>query len=73
MYLTQRGDDGQIIPRTSAQYEAEYLNDVIRQQSGAMEDPNDMMRMVDIDYQHQPEFFDTMVARIYVGYGTSTL
>jgi hypothetical protein len=73
VYLTQRGDDGQIIPRTSAQYEAEYLNDVIRQQSGAMEDPNDMIRMVDIDYQHQPEFFDTMVARIYVGYGTSTL
>ena len=73
VYQTQRGDDGPIIPRTSAEYEAEYLNDVIRQQSGAMEDASQMIRMVDIDYQHQPEFFDTMVARIYVGYGTSTL
>ena len=72
VYETQRGD-GPIIPRTSAEYEAEYLNDVIRQQSGALTDVNEMIRMVDINYQHQPEFFDTMVARIYVGYGTSTL
>ena len=72
IYETQRGD-GPIIPRSSAEYEAEYLNDVIRQQSGALTDVNEMIRMVDIDYQHQPEFFETMVARIYVGYGTSTL
>ena len=72
LYQTQRGD-GPIIPRTSAEYEIEYMNDVIRQQSGALTDVNEMIRMIDIDYQHQPEFFDTMVARIYVGYGTSTL
>ena len=72
VYQTQRGD-GPIIPRTGEEYENEYLNDVIRQQSGALTDVNEMIRMVDIDYQHQPEFFDTMVARIYVGYGTSTL
>ena len=72
VYQTQRGD-GPIIPRTGEEYESEYLNDVIRQQSGALTDVNEMIRMVDIDYQHQPEFFDTMVARIYVGYGSSTL
>ena len=72
VYQTQRGD-GPIIPRTGEEYENEYLNDVIRQQSGALTDVNEMIRMVDIDYQHQPEFFDTMVARIYVGYGSSTL
>ncbi len=72
VYQTQRGD-GPIIPRTGEEYENEYLNDVIRQQSGALTDVNEMIRMVDIDYQHQPEFFDTMVARIYVGFGSSTL
>ncbi len=72
VYQTQRGD-GPIIPRTGEEYENEYLNDVIRQQSGALTDVNEMIRMVDIDYQHQPEFFDTMVARIYVGYGSSSL
>ena len=29
--------------------------------------------MVDIDYQQQPAFFETMVARFYVGYSTSSL
>ncbi|MBV22768.1 MAG: hypothetical protein CMA53_01535 [Euryarchaeota archaeon] len=72
VYQTQRGD-GPIIPRSGEEYENEYLNDVIRQQSGALTDVNEMIRMVDIDYQHQPEFFDTMVARIYVGYGSSSL
>ena len=71
MYQTQRGD-GPIIPRTQEQYEQEYLNDVVRQQSGAS-DASEVIRMIDIDYQHEPEFFETMVARIYVGYGSSTL
>nr|AIE93485.1 Oligosaccharyl transferase STT3 subunit family protein (STT3) [uncultured marine group II/III euryarchaeote AD1000_37_E08] len=72
VYETQRGDDGPIIPRTAAEYEQEYLNDIIRQQSGASE-ANEIIRMVDIDYQQQPAFFDTMVARFYVGYSTSSL
>jgi asparagine N-glycosylation enzyme membrane subunit Stt3 len=72
IYQTQRGD-GPIIPRTQAQYEAEYLDDLVRQTSGASSDPSEVIRMVDIDYQHQSEFFETMVARIYVGYGSSTL
>ena len=29
--------------------------------------------MVDIDYNHQAAFFETMVARTYVGYGSSSL
>ena len=72
LYQTQRGD-GPIIPRSAEEYNSEYMDDVIRQQSGALTDVNEMIRMIDIDYQHQPEFFETMVARIYVGYGTSTL
>jgi len=71
VYETQRGD-GPIIPRTAAEYEEEYLKDVIRQSSGAS-DSNEIIRMVDIDYQQQPSFFETMVARFYVGYSTSTL
>ena len=71
IYETQRGD-GPIIPRTAAEYEEEYLNDIIRQTSGAS-DSNEVIQMVDIDYQHQPAFFETMVARFYVGYSTSML
>ena len=71
-YLTQRGD-GPIIPRTSGEYEQEYLDDIVRQQSGAISDPNQIISLEDIDYIQQPAFFDTFLARIYVGYGTSTL
>ena len=72
LYQTQRGD-GPIIPRTQQQYEQEYLDDVVRQSSGASSDSTEVIRMIDIDYQHLPEFFETMVARTYVGYGSSTL
>ncbi len=71
-YLTKRGD-GPIIPRTSGEYEQEYLDDIVRQQSGAITDPNQIIALEDIDYIQQPAFFDTFLARIYVGYGTSTL
>ena len=71
IYETQRGD-GPIIPRTATEYEEEYLNDIIRQTSGAS-DSNEVIQMIDIDYQHQPAFFETMVARFYVGYSTSML
>ena len=50
VYDTQRGD-GPIIPRTAQEYEAEYLNDIIRQSSGAAADPSETIRLVDIDYQ----------------------
>jgi hypothetical protein len=71
VYETQRGD-GPIIPRTGAEYEQEYLKDIMRQNSGAS-DSTEVIRMVDIDYQQQPAFFDTMVAKFYVGYSTSAL
>ena len=73
LYQTQRGVDGPIILRTADEYEQEYLNDIVRQQSGAAADASEMIQMVDIDYNHQDAFFDTMVARTYVGYGSSSL
>ena len=73
LYQTQRGVDGPIILRTAEEYEQEYLNDIVRQQSGAASDASEMIQMVDIDYNHQDAFFDTMVARTYVGYGSSSL
>ena len=45
----------------------------MRQQSGAAQDATEVIQMIDIDYQHQDAFFETMVARVYVGYGSSTL
>ena len=71
LYQTQRGD-GPIIPRSQDQYEQEYLDDIVRQSAGSL-GASEVIRMLDIDYQHQPEFFETMIARIYVGYGSSTL
>ena len=73
MYQTQRGVDGTIVLRTADEYEQEYLNDIVRQQSGAAADSSEMIQMVDIDYNHQAAFFETMVARTYVGYGSSSL
>ena len=58
---------------SAERYEQEYMSDVVKQQSGAMEDSTDMIQLVDIQYQQTESFFETMVARIYVGYGTSSL
>ena len=71
-YLTRRGD-GPIIPRTAGEYEQEYLDDIVRQQSGAITDQSQIISLEDIDYIQQPEFFETFLARIYVGYGTTSL
>ena len=60
-------------PYSAAEYEEAYLNDVVAQQSGAMTDPSMMINLVDIQYVQTEDFFETMVARIYVGYGTSSL
>ena len=69
VYQTQRGD-GPVIPRTQAEYEDEYLLDMTKQASGATVDP---IELVDIDYQQRDDFFETMVARTYVGYGSTSL
>ena len=46
------------------------LKDILDQQSGAEIQP---LTVQDIRIDHLPEFFDTMLARSYVGYGASTL
>ena len=71
-YLTRRGD-GPIIPRTAGEYEQEYLDDIVRQQSGAITDQSQIIALEDIDYIQQPEFFETFLSKIYVGYGTTSL
>ncbi len=71
-YQSQRGD-GPIVPRTPQEYNDAYLSDLELQQSGALSDSSQVIRYVDIDYQHQENFFETMVARTYVGYGSATL
>ena len=71
IYETQQ--KGQTKYMSAEQYELEYMNDVVKQQSGAMDDPADMIQLIDIKYQQTESFFETMVARIYVGYGTTSL
>ena len=44
--------------------------DVLNQQAGAEIDP---VQIIDVRADHTAQFFDTMVARTYVGYGASTL
>jgi len=69
MYETKRGD-GPIVMKTQTEYENEYLADITRQQSGGT---GDIIELIDIRYTHQPEFFETMIAKVYVGYGSTTL
>ncbi len=72
LYHSARGEQD-LLPMSAEKYEQEYMNDVVRQQSGALEDATQMIRLVDIEYRQTEAFFETMVARIYVGYGTSSL
>ena len=57
---------------TPEDYQVEYLEDLKAQASGSSSGA-DMIQMSDMHYQHLDGFFDTMIARTYVGYGTSTL
>ena len=72
VYQTQRGDRPTVY-MSAERFEQESMSDIVKQQSGAMEDSSDMIQLVDIEYQQTESFFETMIARIYVGYGTSTL
>jgi asparagine N-glycosylation enzyme membrane subunit Stt3 len=69
-YITQRGASGYPVDMSSEQYEAEYKDDIVRSQS-----QNDLqvIQLLDIRVDHEPEFFDTMVARTYIGYGSPQL
>ena len=69
VYETKRGDQPVREMDREAVDEA-MLKDVLDQQSGADIEP---LTVQDIRIDHLPEFFDTMLARSYVGYGASTL
>ncbi len=69
VYETKRGDQPILEMDREAVDEA-MLKDMLDQQSGADIEP---LMVEDIRVDHLPEFFDTMLARSYVGYGASTL
>ena len=64
-YKTQRGDNPEQY-MTAAEFEEAYMNDILASQSGA---GNDLIELVDIRVDQQPAFFDSMIARTYIGYG----
>ena len=55
---------------TAAEYEEAVKKDFLNNQAGA---DIDFISLEDVRITHQPAFFDTMVARTYVGYGASSL
>ena len=68
VYMTTRGQFNDEMTRE--EFDEEMRKDVLNQQSGATFDP---LSLVDIRIDHTPAFFDTMLARTYVGYGASSL
>jgi len=69
-YVTQRGSSNFFVDMTQAEYEEQYKNDLILSQS---QNTGDIIQAVDLRVDQEPEFFETMVARAYVGYGSSQL
>ena len=55
---------------TRDEYNERMRDDIILQQSGSEQEP---MQLVDVRIDHTAEFFDTMLARTYVGYGAPQL
>ncbi|MBT3971894.1 MAG: hypothetical protein HOE92_06725 [Euryarchaeota archaeon] len=68
VYMTERGSFSDEM--TADQYDVEQVSDFMAQQAGADFDP---IRLIDVRVDHQSAFYDTMVARTYVGYGASSL
>ncbi|MDC0056319.1 hypothetical protein OAJ94_04635, partial [Deltaproteobacteria bacterium] len=68
-YETVRG--GYDEDMTSEKYEEAYLQDLLNQQQQGAE--YEALTLQDIRVDHTSAFFDTMIARTYVGYGASTL
>ena len=68
VYMTKRGQFNDEMTRE--EFDEEMRKDVLNQQSGATFDP---LSLVDIRIDHTPAFFETMLARTYVGYGASSL
>ena len=69
-YITQRGASGYPVDMTPDQYEKEYQDDIVRSQS---QNDIEIIQLMDIRVDQEPEFFDTMVARAYIGYGSPHL
>jgi len=69
VYITQRGDRPEQ-EMTGPEFEAAYLADLLAGQSGS---GGDVIELVDVRVDQQPEFFETMIARTYVGYGSPQL
>ena len=68
VYETIRGDFSDEMTREEV--DLAMQKDFLNQQSGADIDP---LQIEDVRVDHLPAFFDTMLARTYVGYGASTL
>ena len=68
VYETVRGDFQDEMSREEV--DEAMQKDFLNQQAGADIDP---LQIEDVRVDHNPAFFDTMVARTYVGYGASTL
>ena len=68
VYETVRGDFQDEMTREEV--DDAMQKDFLNQQAGA---DIDMLQIEDVRVDHNPAFFDTMVARTYVGYGASTL
>ncbi len=69
VYITQRGDRPEQ-EMTGAEFETAYMADLLAGQSGS---GGDIIQLVDVRVDQQPAFFETMIARTYVGYGTPQL
>jgi len=65
VYITQRGDRPEQ-EMTAAEYEDAYIADILASQSGS---GTEIITLTDVRVDQQEAFFDTMIARIYVGYG----
>ena len=68
VYETQRGSFSDEMTRDEV--DEAIRQDLLNQQAGADIDP---LQIIDVRVDHTPSFFDTMVARAYVGYGASSL
>ena len=68
VYETVRGDFQDEMTREEV--DDAMQKDFLNQQAGA---DIDMLQIEDVRVDHNPAFFDTMVARTYVGYGASSL
>ena len=68
VYETLRGDFADEMTREEV--DEAMQKDFLNQQAGADIDP---LQIQDVRVDHNAAFFDTMVARAYVGYGASTL